>query len=137
MTSAVPMPPQAPPASTPTRGGMLTTTCAQLEVAFDRLNLGDGLRAIIGQSERELAVSVPVVHDDERIAVYAGFRVQHSSARGPCKGGIRFHPNTDMDEVRALAMLMTLKCAVAHLPFGGAKGGVAVDPSKLSEHELR
>jgi glutamate dehydrogenase (NAD(P)+) len=115
---------------------MLSTTLSQLEAAFDRLGLGDGLRAILRQPERELTVAVPIMRDDETIAVYTGYRVQHSSARGPCKGGIRFHPHTDMDEVRALATLMTLKCAVAHLPFGGAKGGVAADPAGLSEREL-
>ena len=94
------------------------------------------MRAIIRQPERELTVAVPIRHDDGGVSVYTGFRVQHSSARGPCKGGIRFHPVVDLDEVRALAMLMTLKCAVVNLPFGGAKGGISVDPAALSELEL-
>ena len=111
---------------------MLATALAQLDVAFDRLELPDGIRAIIRQPERELIVSVPIRRDDGTYAVYTGYRVQHSSARGPCKGGIRFHPDVDMDEVRALATLMTLKCAVANIPFGGAKGGVSVDPAQLS-----
>lgn len=118
------------------RSSILTTALAQLSVAFDRLKLSDGLRAIIGQPERELTVAIPIMLDDGTIAVYTGYRVQHSSARGPCKGGIRYHPHVDMDEVRALAMLMTLKCAVANLPFGGAKGGIAVNPAMLSEREL-
>jgi glutamate dehydrogenase (NAD(P)+) len=136
MSVVVVAPPQAPPGFTPVRSSMLATALAQLSSAFDRLKLSDGLRAIIRQPERELIVSVPVARDDGTIAVYTGYRVQHSSARGPCKGGIRYHPCVDMDEVRALATLMTLKCAVANLPFGGAKGGVAVDPAALSEREL-
>lgn len=111
---------------------MLATALAQLDVAFERLELPEGIRAIIRQPERELTVAVPIRRDDGSYAVYTGYRVQHSSARGPCKGGIRFHPSVDMDEVRALATLMTLKCAVANIPFGGAKGGVSVDPAQLS-----
>lgn len=129
--------PQTPSTQTvPARGGMLGTALAQLSLAFDRLKLSEGLRAIIRQPERELTVAIPIMMDDGKIAVYTGYRVQHSSARGPCKGGIRYHPHVDMDEVRALAMLMTLKCAVANLPFGGAKGGIAVSPNLLSEREL-
>ena len=115
---------------------MLVTTLAQFEAAFDRLALDDGLRMIIRQPERELVVAVPIVFDDGTISVYTGYRVQHSSARGPCKGGIRFHPVVDLDEIRSLAMLMTLKCAVVNLPFGGAKGGISVDPRQLSLTEL-
>ena len=115
---------------------MLGTALAQLDSAFNLLQLDEGLRSIIRQPERELAVSVPVRRDDGSVSVYRGFRVQHSSARGPCKGGIRYHPVVDLDEVRALALLMTLKCAVANLPYGGAKGGVSVDPAGLSEWEL-
>jgi glutamate dehydrogenase (NAD(P)+) len=111
---------------------MLATALAQLDVAFERLELPAGVRAIIRQPERELTVAVPIRRDDGSYAVYTGYRVQHSSARGPCKGGIRFHPDVNMDEVRALATLMTLKCAVANIPFGGAKGGVSVDPAQLS-----
>jgi glutamate dehydrogenase (NAD(P)+) len=115
---------------------MLTTTLAQLDSATERLALSDGLQRLIRQPERELVVCVPVVHDDGTVAAYTGYRVQHSSARGPCKGGIRYHPGVDLEEVRALAMLMTFKCAVADLPYGGAKGGIAVDPHKLTEREL-
>jgi glutamate dehydrogenase/leucine dehydrogenase len=99
--------------------------------------LKDGLRAILRQQERELTVALPIIRDDETISVYTGYRAQHSSARGPCKGGLHFHPNMNLEEVRALAMLMTLKCAVANLPFGRAKGGVGVEPASLSESELR
>ncbi len=118
------------------RSSILTTALSQLSIAFDRLKLTDGLRAIIQQPERELTVALPIVMDDGSINVYTGYRIQHSSARGPCKGGIRYHVRVDMDEVRGLAMLMTLKCAVADIPFGGAKGGIAVNPAMLSEREL-
>ena len=115
---------------------MLGTALTQLDNAFDLLELDDGLRALIRQPERELTVAVPIRRDDGTVSVYTGFRVQHSSARGPCKGGIRFHPVVDLNEVRALALLMTLKCAVANLPYGGAKGGISVDPAVLSDYEL-
>ena len=116
--------------------GMLGTALTQLNSIFNLLDLNEGLRAIISQPERELTVAVPVRHDDGIVRVYTGFRVQHSSARGPCKGGIRYHPVVDLNEVRALALLMTLKCAVTNLPYGGAKGGISVDPAGLSEFEL-
>ncbi|MFN2221629.1 MAG: Glu/Leu/Phe/Val family dehydrogenase [Candidatus Promineifilaceae bacterium] len=128
--------PLAASAPGPERGGMLATALAQLDIAFERLGLDAGLRSIIRQSERELTVSVPIRRDDGQIVTYTGYRVQHSSARGPCKGGIRFHPEVNLDEVRALALLMTLKCAVSNVPFGGAKGGISVEPASLSETEL-
>ncbi len=128
--------PLASEASQQQQSGMLGTALAQLNIAFERLGLDPGLRAIIRQSERELTVSVPIRRDDGQIVTFTGYRVQHSSARGPCKGGIRFHPEVNLDEVRALALLMTLKCAVSNVPFGGAKGGVSVDPATLSESEL-
>ncbi len=86
--------------------------------------------------ERELQVSIPVKMNDGSVSVFQGFRVQHSTLRGPAKGGLRFHYAVNIDEVRALAAWMTFKCAIADLPYGGGKGGVAVDPSKLSENEL-
>lgn len=122
--------------SRPPQAGILGTALAQLESAFDQLDLNPGLREVIRQPERELTVSIPVVRDDASISVFTGFRVQHSSARGPCKGGIRYHLMVDLDEIRAMALLMTLKCAVANVPFGGAKGGVAVNPAELSDAEL-
>jgi len=87
--------------------------------------------------ERELIVSVPVEMDDGHKEVFMGYRVQHSSSRGPCKGGIRYHPDVDLDEVKALAAWMTWKCAVVNIPYGGAKGAVKCDPAKMSETELR
>ena len=86
--------------------------------------------------ERELKVSIPIRMDDGSVQVFEGYRVQHSSSRGPCKGGIRFHQNADMDEVKALAAWMSFKCAVVNIPYGGAKGGIKVNPAKLSRNEL-
>ena len=123
-------------AATPSKRSLWDTVLEQLDDVADRLNLEDGIRAILRQPERELIVSVPVVMDDGQIRVFTGYRVQHSSARGPCKGGIRYHPNVDLNEVRALAALMTWKCAVVGIPYGGAKGGVACDPSTMSWNEL-
>ncbi len=104
--------------------------------AADRLGLADGLRDMLRLPWRELAVQVPVRMDDGRIEVFKGYRVQHNGARGPYKGGIRYHPLADQEEVRALASLMTWKNAVVGLPFGGAKGGVQCDPAGLSTGEL-
>ena len=109
----------------------------QIDATAERVKLNQGVHNILRQPERELTVAIPVVMDDDDIEVFTGYRVQHSSARGPCKGGIRYHPDTNLDEVKALATLMTLKCAVANVPYGGAKGGVRCDPSKLSKTELQ
>jgi len=104
--------------------------------AADRLDLSDGCRQMLRRPWRELAVQVPVRMDDGRIEVFNGYRVQHNGARGPYKGGVRFHPEADQEEVRALASLMTWKTALMGLPYGGAKGGVQCDPKQLSEGEL-
>ncbi|MCD6468021.1 MAG: Glu/Leu/Phe/Val dehydrogenase [Thermoplasmata archaeon] len=109
----------------------------RIDATAERVKLNQGVHNILRQPERELTVAIPVVMDDGDIKVFTGYRVQHSSVRGPCKGGIRYHPDTNLDEVRALATLMTLKCAVANVPYGGAKGGVRCDPSKLSKTELQ
>src|SRR5919199_36790 len=108
----------------------------QFDLAAERLNIDDGLRRILRVPQRELSVNFPVKHDDGSIHVYSGYRVQHNIVRGPAKGGIRYHQSVDIDEVRALAMWMTWKCALVNIPFGGAKGGVIVDPKQLSVHEL-
>jgi glutamate dehydrogenase (NAD(P)+) len=108
----------------------------QFDLAAERLGLDDGLRRIMRVPQRELSVNFPVKHDDGSIRVYSGYRVQHNITRGPAKGGLRYHPAVDIDEVRALAMWMTWKCALVNIPFGGAKGGVIVDPKQLSIHEL-
>jgi len=103
--------------------------------AADRLGLNDHRREILASSYRELAVQVPVRMDDGSIQVFRGYRIQHNGARGPYKGGIRYHPSADLDEVRALAALMTWKNAVIDVPFGGAKGGVQCDPRTMSSGE--
>src|SRR5438105_15351787 len=101
-----------------------------------RLKLDDGMRKVLGSPARELTVHIPVQLDDGRLEVFTGYRVQHSIARGPAKGGIRFAPDVTLDEVRALASWMTWKCAVVNIPFGGGKGGVVCDPHILSDTEL-
>ena len=104
--------------------------------AADRLGLADGVRDLLMRPWRELKVSVPVRMDDDTIEVFDGYRVQHNGVRGPYKGGVRYHPDADQEEVRALASLMTWKTALVDVPFGGAKGGVQCDPNKLSMNEL-
>jgi len=106
------------------------------DAAADALGLDNDTREMIKYPERVLTVSVPVRMDDGRIKRFQGYRVQHSTARGPAKGGIRFHPQVTLDEVKALATWMTWKCAVVNIPFGGGKGGVTCDPKHMSQHEL-
>ncbi len=108
----------------------------RMDEAAIRLGLDDGMIKVLRKPALELTVSVPVVMDDGRIEVFTGYRVQHSIARGPAKGGIRYAPDVTLDEVRALAAWMTWKCAVVNIPFGGGKGGVICDPLVLSEGEL-
>src|SRR5215218_358088 len=105
--------------------------------AAERLDLRDDLAAVLRSSYREVQVQIPVKQSDGRVHVYHGYRVQHNGARGPYKGGIRFHPDVDLDEVRALAELMTWKTAIAEIPFGGAKGGVDCDPTALETSEVQ
>lgn len=108
-----------------------------LDQAAEKLGLSYDDYVTARHTERELTVSIPIEMDDGHKEVFTGYRIQHSSSRGPCKGGIRFHPQVDLDEVKALAAWMTWKCAVVNIPYGGAKGAVKCDPSKLSENELR
>ena len=105
-------------------------------VAAENLDLPEDVAAVLRSSYREVQVQVPVRLGDGKIHVFSGYRVQHNGARGPYKGGIRFHPEVDLDEVRALAELMTWKTAIVNIPYGGAKGGVNVDPSKLEKREV-
>ena len=107
-----------------------------LDAASERLGLDDGVRELLRRPWRELRVSVPVRMDDGRIEVFTGYRVQHNGVRGPYKGGTRFHPDADQEEIRALASLMTWKNALVQIPFGGAKGGVQCQPRDMSDHEL-
>ncbi len=109
---------------------------AQFDAVAGRLGLDDGLCQVLRTCKREFVVRFPVKMDDGSIHVFTGYRIHHNEARGPVKGGIRFNAAVSLDEVRALAMWMTWKCAVANLPYGGAKGGVQVDPRALSEGEL-
>jgi glutamate dehydrogenase (NAD(P)+) len=108
-----------------------------IKQAADVLGYQESDYEAIKYPERELKVSIPVQMDDGTVKVFEGFRVQHSTSRGPAKGGIRYHQNVNMDEVKALAAWMTFKCAVVNIPYGGGKGGVICDPSKLSDRELR
>lgn len=105
-------------------------------LAADQLGVSDNMRTLALTSKREVRVRVAVERDNGEVATFIGFRVQHNSVRGPMKGGLRFHPEVDLDEVRSLASLMTLKTAVVDIPYGGAKGGVAVNPRDLSHSEL-
>ena len=107
----------------------------ELDAAAERLHLDEGMHRVLRVPKRELTVNFPVTHDDGRVEVYTGYRVHHNVNRGPASGGIRYVPELDLDEVRALAMLNTWKAALVQIPFGGAAGGVRVNPRRLSENE--
>ncbi|HUY96075.1 MAG TPA: Glu/Leu/Phe/Val dehydrogenase [Verrucomicrobiae bacterium] len=113
-----------------------TTAQRQFDQAATLLDLDPGMRQVLREVRREFTVNFPVRMDDGRIRIFTGYRVQHNLTRGPAKGGIRYHPEVSLDEVKALAMWMTWKCAVTGLPYGGAKGGVICDPDTLSSQEL-
>ena len=115
---------------------MLDGTIASLDTAVRSLGLEDDMRETLVVPWREIQVGLPVQMDDGKVRVFRGYRSQHNAARGPYKGGIRYHPNADLDHTRALGMLMTWKTALADVPFGGAKGGVSVNPRELSTGEL-
>ncbi len=114
----------------------LAAALAQFDAAAEHLAMDADLRAVLRMPQREYAVNFPVKMDDGSVRMFSGYRVQHNVARGPAKGGLRFHPQTDVDDVRALAMWMTWKCALVDVPFGGAKGGVTCDPQAMSGKEL-
>jgi glutamate dehydrogenase (NAD(P)+) len=109
---------------------------ARFDLAAQKLNLDEGLQKVLRYPTREIIVHIPVMLDSGKLEVFTGFRVQHSIARGPGKGGLRYSPDVTLDEVRALASWMTWKCAVVNIPFGGAKGGIICDPHKMSQGEL-
>ena len=113
-----------------------TVAQQQFDLAAERLGLDDGMRAVLREPRRELTVHFPVHMDDGSVRVFTGYRIQHNLGRGPAKGGIRYHQDVSRDEVKALAMWMTWKCAVVGIPYGGGKGGVIVDPKQLSLREL-
>lgn len=115
---------------------LFENTLAQIERAALLMQLNPDVKEVLSHPERILEFSLPIRMDDGRLRVFKGFRVQHNSVRGPYKGGIRFHPEVDMDEVKALATWMTMKCAVVGIPLGGGKGGIIVDPKELSQAEL-
>ena len=125
------------PGTTDPGAELLAGALQQLHSAAKALGLDPGMHRLLGTNERALIVSVPVLMDDGSLEVFTGYRVQHSTGRGPGKGGIRFHPAVSLEEVSGLAMLMTWKCAVTDLPLGGAKGGVAFDPRKYSSREVQ
>ena len=110
--------------------------CDQFERAADKLGLEENFSNSLMMPDRELAVEVPLNRDDGSLAIFKGYRIQHNNARGPFKGGIRYHQEVDLDEVRALAALMTYKTAVVDIPYGGGKGGITIDPRDYSEREL-
>ena len=130
--------------SSPSRGSDQTISednaysnaLAQFDKAISHLTLKKGIADALRHPKRELSVSFPVMMDDNEIRIFRGYRVHHSTARGPTKGGIRYSPSVTLDDVRALSMWMTWKCALMNLPYGGAKGGVVVDPKALSLREL-
>src|ERR1700674_3938527 len=109
---------------------------ARFEIAAKKLNLEEGIYSYLKYPSKEITVYIPVARDTGKIEVFTGYRVLHSSIRGPGKGGVRYAPDVSLDEVRALAAWMTWKCAVVNIPFGGAKGGVICDPKLLSDGEL-
>src|SRR5947207_11094351 len=109
---------------------------SQFDSAAEKLKLEPSLCEVLRRPRRALSLSLPVRMDDGVTKVFDGYRVQHNNSRGPCKGGIRYHPNVSFDEVKALASWMTWKCATVNIPFGGAKGGIICDPHKLSKNEL-
>jgi glutamate dehydrogenase/leucine dehydrogenase len=122
--------------TTVSQGNAYDVAMENFDTAADKLDLDKNTREMIKYPERMLTVTVPVRMDDGRIHRFEGYRVQHSSVRGPAKGGIRFHPQVTLDEVKALATWMTWKCAVVNIPFGGAKGGITCDPKHMSVGEL-
>jgi glutamate dehydrogenase (NAD(P)+) len=127
----------SPPAGFGSPGASaLAAALDQFDAAARHLLLDDDLREILRTPQREFTARFPVRLDDGSVRVFTGYRVQHNVARGPAKGGLRYHPSTDLDEVRALAMWMTWKCALVNVPFGGAKGGVTCDPRAMSPREV-
>ena len=115
---------------------LFENTLAQINEAADIMSLDENVKAVISHPKKMLQVSVPVKMDDGKTKVFKGYRVQHSDVRGPCKGGIRYHWQVDIEEVKALATWMSMKCAVVNIPYGGAKGGVECNPKEMSQGEL-
>src|SRR2546430_15364190 len=119
-----------------TNGSIFAAMLQEFDGAARILNLEPGIWKILTHPKRQIIVSCPIQMDNGEIEVFTGYRVQYNITLGPAKGGIRYHPNVTLDEVTALAAWMTWKCAVAHIPFGGGKGGVICDPTKMSKREI-
>lgn len=115
---------------------LFETVSRKFEEVAEKINLGASVKTILGQPKNEIIVNFPVRMDDGQHRLFKGYRIQHNNVLGPYKGGLRFHPSVNLDEVKALAMLMTIKCALIELPLGGGKGGIKFDPNELSEAEL-
>src|SRR3990170_7103806 len=109
---------------------------SQLEKALACVKISDDAKKVLRKPKEIIEVSIPVRMDSGDLEVFTGFRVHYNDYRGPCKGGIRYHPDVSLDEVKALSLWMTFKCAVVNIPFGGSKGGVVVNPKELSNQEL-
>lgn len=120
----------------PSRKSLFENVVVQFNRAADVMGLDLDVRRILARTKNEIVVNFPVKSDCGRVEIFTGYRVQHNDALGPFKGGLRFHPDIDLDEVRALAAWMTWKCALSGIPFGGAKGGIQIDPSRYSDAEL-
>src|SRR5712692_7267448 len=131
---AVPM--RGFPEAAPEQANPWTMAQRQFDIAAEVLGLDPNMKRVLRECKRELIVTFPVLMDDHTIQMFTGYRVHHNIDRGPAKGGIRYHPGVTREEVKALAMWMTWKCAVVGIPYGGAKGGVVVDPKLLSRNEL-
>ena len=114
----------------------IDATRIYFDAAADQLDLSPSMRQLLLTAKREVQVQIPIERDSGELSTFIGYRVQHNDARGPLKGGLRYHPQVDLNEVRALAALMTRKTAVVNIPYGGAKGGVAIDPKQCSTREL-
>ena len=110
----------------------IDSTRLYFDRAADRMDLSDNMRRLLLMPKREVSVQIAVEMDNGEIGTFIGYRVQHDDARGPMKGGLRYHPEVDLDEVRSLAALMTWKTAVVNIPYGGAKGGIAIDPASTA-----
>ncbi|WP_039827751.1 Glu/Leu/Phe/Val family dehydrogenase [Nocardia testacea] len=119
-----------------TDAGPLDDALSQLAGAVETLGYGPGIHQLLAKPRREMSVSIPLRRDNGDVEVLSGYRVQHNFSRGPAKGGLRFSPHVSLDEVRALAMWMTWKCALLDVPYGGAKGGITIDPTRYSTDEL-
>jgi glutamate dehydrogenase (NAD(P)+) len=128
--------PDGPPRTAAENLNPFDIALRQFDTAAERIGLDDGMREVLRTPKRQLTVSVPTLMDDGSVRVFQGYRVQHNIARGPAKGGIRYHPSVTLDEVKALAAWMTWKCATVNVPYGGGKGGVTCDPKKMSRTEL-